>query len=80
MKATDRLVICLLPAACGKSFDPKIGAPPPAQVFETSNTELETVENPEQFPLRAADQLAAAAQYDVTVGRTPTWPTMSQIF
>jgi hypothetical protein len=52
--------------ACGKSFDPKVRVPPPEQVFKTGNTDLETVEKPEQFPLFAVDQARAGAQRNVT--------------
>ena len=59
-------LICLSLAACGKKFDPAAAAPPSAQVIETSNTGLVTVEKPEQFSLVAADQVNAPNQLNVT--------------
>ena len=44
-------------AGCEKKFDPADGAAPPAQVIETGNASLVTVDNPEQFPLVAAERV-----------------------
>jgi hypothetical protein len=65
VRATDCLAVFPLPAR-GKSFDPKVTIPPPEQVFKTDNTDLETVERPEQFPLFAVDQARGGAQRNVT--------------
>ena len=57
---------CLLLVACGKKFDPADGAAPPAQVIESGNGDVVTVENPEQFTLVRADQVEAASRLNVT--------------
>jgi cobalt-zinc-cadmium efflux system membrane fusion protein len=57
--------------ACGKKFDPADGAAPPAQVIESGNGDVVTVENPEQFTLVIADQVLAAARLNVTGSVNP---------
>jgi membrane fusion protein, heavy metal efflux system len=61
---------CLLAAlaltACEKKFNPESGAPPQTQVIENGNGSIVTVDNAEQFPVVAADQIEAAAQLNVT--------------
>jgi cobalt-zinc-cadmium efflux system membrane fusion protein len=59
--AAGYLAVCLLPVACEKKFNPADGAAPPANVTETSNTGLVTVEKPEQFSLITANRLDAPA-------------------
>lgn len=66
LKAIACVALCLSLAACGKKFDPAIGAAPPAQVTEASNTGLVSVEKPAQFSLVAAERMEAAAQLNVT--------------
>ncbi|MGD0367998.1 MAG: efflux RND transporter periplasmic adaptor subunit [Acidobacteriaceae bacterium] len=65
------LTACLMLVACGKKFDPADGAAPPAQVIESGNGDVVTVENPEQFTLVMADQVEAAARLNVTGSVNP---------
>ena len=53
-------------AGCKKEFNPAEGASPSPQVIQAGNEGLVTVENPDQFPLVAADKVEAAAQLNVT--------------
>src|SRR5580658_1234501 len=69
--AAGYLAVCLLPVACEKKFNPADGAAPPANVTETSNTGLVTVEKPEQFSLITADRMDAPAQLNVTGSVNP---------
>jgi cobalt-zinc-cadmium efflux system membrane fusion protein len=69
--AAGYLAVCLLPVACEKKFNPADGAAPPANVTETSNTGLVTVEKPEQFSLITANRLDAPAQLNVTGSVNP---------
>jgi cobalt-zinc-cadmium efflux system membrane fusion protein len=57
--------------ACGKKFDPADGAAPAAQVIESGNGDVVTVENPEQFTLVMADQVEAASRLNVTGSVNP---------
>ena len=66
LPAAACLGACLLSLACGKKFDPADGAAPPAQVIESGNADVVTVEHPEQYPVVAADQVEAAARLNVT--------------
>ena len=59
-------VACLLPAACGKKFDPAKGAAPAAQVVETGNADVVTVDHPEEFPVVAAGKIDAPHRLSVT--------------
>jgi cobalt-zinc-cadmium efflux system membrane fusion protein len=63
--------VCLLLVACEKKFDPADGAAPPAEVIESGNGDVVTVENPEQFTLVMADQVLAAARLNVTGSVNP---------
>jgi membrane fusion protein, heavy metal efflux system len=57
----------LILGGCGNSKgDQALEAPPPAQVIETGNAALVTVEKPEQFKLVSADRVEAHAQLNVT--------------
>lgn len=57
----------LIFSGCGSSKgDAAQEAPPPAQVIETGNAGLVTVDKPEQFTLVSADKVAARAQLNVT--------------
>jgi cobalt-zinc-cadmium efflux system membrane fusion protein len=49
-----------------KQFNPADGAAPPAEVVPAGDMSLVRVDKPDQFPLVAAEQLAAPAQLDVT--------------
>ncbi|MGA7318363.1 MAG: efflux RND transporter periplasmic adaptor subunit [Silvibacterium sp.] len=65
------LIACLALTACEKKSNPADGAPPPAQVIQVGNEGLVTVDNPEQFPLAAADQIEAFDQLNVTGSVNP---------
>jgi cobalt-zinc-cadmium efflux system membrane fusion protein len=60
------LAACLSLAACKKAFNPADGASQAQQVIAAGNEGLVTVDNPDQFPLVAADKVEAAAQLNVT--------------
>lgn len=60
------LVVCLSMAGCVKKFDPAAGAPPAAQVVESGDMGLVTVNKPDQFPLVAASQMNAPSELNVT--------------
>ena len=66
LKTAAYLALCLLPIACAKKFNPADGAAPPANVDETNNTGVVTVEKPEQFSLVRANGIEAPAQLNVT--------------
>ena len=51
---------------CGKKFNPQSGAASPAQVVETGDAALITVDHPEQFPLVSAGKIDEADQLNVT--------------
>ena len=62
---------CLLPAilapsGCRKSFNPASGAASPAQVVETGNAGLVTVNHPGQYPTVAAGRIDEPETLDVT--------------
>jgi cobalt-zinc-cadmium efflux system membrane fusion protein len=65
------LIACLALTACEKKSNPADGAPPPAQVVQVGNEGLVTVDNPEQFPLVATDQIEAFDQLNVTGSVNP---------
>jgi membrane fusion protein, heavy metal efflux system len=65
------LALCFVLTACEKKFNPADGAPPQSQVVPTGNTSLVTVDNPEQFPVVAADQVEAAEKLNVTGSVNP---------
>jgi len=52
--------------ACKKEMNPSDGAPPTAQVKQTGDMSLVSVDKPDQFPLVKAEQHEAAAQLQVT--------------
>ena len=65
-------VISLAPfTGCNKKSDPAEGLPPTAQIVETGNLDLVSVEKPEQFPLAAAERVEAAGQLQVTGSVNP---------
>lgn len=66
LKSVSCLALCMSFVGCEKKFNPGDGAPPPAQVVEKNNADIVTVDNPEQFPLVAADQIEAPNQLNVT--------------
>jgi cobalt-zinc-cadmium efflux system membrane fusion protein len=59
-------VALLALAGCKKSFDPASGAATPAQVVETGNAGLVSVDNPNQYPTVAANRIDAPEKLDVT--------------
>jgi membrane fusion protein, heavy metal efflux system len=74
-KSTLQLVLCLalcfVLTACEKKFNPADGAPPQAQVVPAGNSSLVTVDNADQFPVVAADQVEAAEKLNVTGSVNP---------
>lgn len=62
---------CLLPAACGKKFDPAAGAPPSAEVVDQSNASHVSVDHPDQFPLVAAENIEIPDTLTVTGSVNP---------
>jgi cobalt-zinc-cadmium efflux system membrane fusion protein len=71
LKAILCLAVCLFLAACEKKSNPADGAPPPAQVIQVGNEGIISVDDPEQFPLTAADQTEAYDQLNVTGSVNP---------
>ena len=59
-------VALLAMAGCKKSFDPASGATSPAQVVETGNAGVVTVDHPEQYPTVAANRVDEPDKLDVT--------------
>jgi cobalt-zinc-cadmium efflux system membrane fusion protein len=61
---------CFVPivsiTACKKGFSPSDGAPPSAQVVQTGDMSLVTVDKPDQFPLVAAERQEASSELNVT--------------
>jgi cobalt-zinc-cadmium efflux system membrane fusion protein len=53
-------------AGCKKSFDPASGAASPAQVVETGNAGLVTVDHPERYPTVAANRVDEPEKLEVT--------------
>ncbi|HTV13411.1 MAG TPA: efflux RND transporter periplasmic adaptor subunit [Acidobacteriaceae bacterium] len=66
MPITAALAMCLLPVSCEKKFDPAEGAPQSPQVVDRSNAGRVSVDNPGNFPVVAADSIAAPEKLDVT--------------
>ena len=66
LKIGGYLAACCLLAACEKKFNPESGAASPAQVVETSNAGVVSVEKPERFPLVTAGQIEAQDKLNVT--------------
>jgi membrane fusion protein, heavy metal efflux system len=71
LKSVCCLAACISLAACGKKFNIADGAPPQSQVIENGNGSIVTVENAEQFPVVAADQIETAGQLNVTGSVNP---------
>jgi len=66
VKTAGCVAACLFLTACGKKFDPVAGAPQPAQVIESGNADVVTVEHPDEFPLVAAGRIEAPHRLNVT--------------
>ena len=66
LRAVCCLTIFLALTGCGKKFNPASGAASPAQVVETGNAGLVTVDNPDQYPLVAAGQIDEPEKLNVT--------------
>ncbi len=66
LKTTCCLAACLALAGCEKKFDPANGAAPSAQVVETGNAGLVSVDHPEQYPLVAAGRIDEPDKLSVT--------------
>jgi cobalt-zinc-cadmium efflux system membrane fusion protein len=66
---------CLIPfiaiLGCSKKSDPADGLPPSAQIVQTGNLDLVTVDKPEQFPVVAAERIEAANELQVTGSVNP---------
>jgi membrane fusion protein, heavy metal efflux system len=60
------LTACLLLSACEKKFDPADGAPQTPQVIDQSNAGRVSVDHPSDFPVVAAESIAAPDKLDVT--------------
>lgn len=58
----------ILLAGCSAEgkVDPAAGAPPPAKVEDESNSDLFTVDRPDQFPLAVADRRVMSPELNVT--------------
>jgi len=65
------LIACFALIACEKKFNPADGAPPAAQVIPSGDASVVIVDNPEQFPVVAADQVEAPDQLNVTGSVNP---------
>lgn len=59
-------VICLTLIACEKESDSATGAPPPTQIIHVSDSNVVTVDHPEQFPLVTSAPYQAASDLNVT--------------
>jgi cobalt-zinc-cadmium efflux system membrane fusion protein len=60
------LAALLALAGCKKNFDPASGAASPAQVVETGNAGLVTVDHPEQYPTVTANRVDEPDKLEVT--------------
>lgn len=65
-KAACILVAALAVTGCGKKFNPSSGEVPQAQVVETSDAALVTVDNPQQYPVVPAEQVEEPDRISVT--------------
>jgi cobalt-zinc-cadmium efflux system membrane fusion protein len=63
--AVSCLTALALMTGCNKQSNPADGLPPSAQVVETGNLNLVTVDKPEQFPLAVAERVDVADQLQV---------------
>jgi cobalt-zinc-cadmium efflux system membrane fusion protein len=66
LKTVCCLAACLALAGCKKNFDPASGAASPAQVVETGNAGLVSVDHPEQYPTVAAGRIDEPEKLNVT--------------
>jgi cobalt-zinc-cadmium efflux system membrane fusion protein len=66
MKAVCCVAAIFALTGCGKKFDPASGAASPAQVVETGNAGLITVDNPDQFPVVAAGKIDKPEKLNAT--------------
>ncbi len=66
LKTACCLAAWLALAGCEKKFNPASGAASPAQVVETGNAGLVTVDHPEQYPTVAAGRIDEPDKLDVT--------------
>jgi cobalt-zinc-cadmium efflux system membrane fusion protein len=66
MKAGCFLAGCIALAGCGKKFNPASGEAPQAQVTQTGNAGLISVQDATQFPLVTAGRFDAPTKLDVT--------------
>lgn len=66
IRGTCLLAALVALAGCKKNFDPASGAAAPAQVVETGNANLVTVDHPEQYPTVAANRFDEPDKLDVT--------------
>ena len=66
LKTAYFLTALLALEGCKKSFNPANGAASPAQVVQTGNGGLITVDHPEQFPLVAAGRIEQPDKLNVT--------------
>ena len=64
--AASCLTALALMTGCNKQSSPADGLPPSAQIVETGNLNLVTVDKPEQFPLATAERVDVADQLQVT--------------
>jgi cobalt-zinc-cadmium efflux system membrane fusion protein len=64
--AVSCLTALALMTGCNKQSNPADGLPPSAQIVETGNLNLVTVDKPEQFPLAVAERVDVADQLQVT--------------
>ena len=60
--AVSCLAALALMTGCNKQSNPADGLPPSAQIVETGNLNLVTVDKPEQFPLAVAERVDVADQ------------------
>jgi cobalt-zinc-cadmium efflux system membrane fusion protein len=65
------LIACASLTACKDKSNPADGVPKPAKIVEAGNTDLISVDKPEQFPLATAEQVDLAGQLQVTGSVNP---------
>src|SRR5580658_6177988 len=70
------LAVAVALAGCGlgkaePKVDPKLEAPPPAEVVPAGNSSVVTVDHPEQYPFATAGKYDAAPELNVTGTVTP---------
>jgi membrane fusion protein, heavy metal efflux system len=71
--AAASLVASLILIGCGQKVEanPKLGAPPPADVIQESDASLFRVDHPEQFPIATAGEHDAAPELKTTGSVSP---------